>query len=140
MFMIELNDTGWRYWLVTAALLTYGVVANPIGFLLAIGLTLVHLLHFIINKRSVTAFPIQVRFWYLSLLLLAQVEGLSWIYWIPAIGTWAQVLFGYCAMARFVSLLPWNSSERFSIAQVCRTFLARPVNGSIKQKVSADNN
>ncbi|MCL1051484.1 hypothetical protein L2755_17885 [Shewanella abyssi] len=137
MFMIELNSTGWRYWLVTAALLTYGVVADPIGFVLAIALTLVHLLHFVIMKRSVTAFPIQVRFWYLSLLLLAQVEGLGWIYWIPAIGTWAQVLFGYCAMARFVSLLPWNSSERFSFSLVSRTFLARPVKGSIKQNIAA---
>jgi len=41
-------------------------------------------------------------------------------------------------MARFVSLLPWNSSEPFSFAQVCRTFLARPVKGSIKQKVAAE--
>ncbi|QQX81136.1 hypothetical protein JK628_04490 [Shewanella sp. KX20019] len=137
MFMIELNGTGWRYWLVTAALLTYGVVVDPIGFVLAIALTLVHLLHFVIMKRSVTAFPIQVRFWYLSLLLLAQVEGLGWIYWIPAIGTWAQVLFGYCAMARFVSLLPWNSCERFSFSLVSRTILARPVKGSIKQNIVA---
>ncbi|WP_394146722.1 hypothetical protein [Shewanella atlantica] len=138
MFMIELNDTGWRYWLLTAALLTYGVAADPIGFTLAIGLTLVHLLHFIVSKRSITAFPIQVRVWYLSLLLLAQVDGLNWIYWIPAIGTWAQVLFGYCAMARFVSLLPWNSSERFSLNLILRTFVARPVKGSIKQKVVAE--
>ena len=139
MFMIELNDTGWRYWLVTAALLTYGVMVDPLGYMLAIGLTVVHLLHFIMTKRSVTAFPIQVRFWYLSLLLLAQIEGLQWIYWIPTIGTWAQVLLGYCAMARFVSLLPWNSCERFSFARVTRTFLARPVKGSIKQNVSAEN-
>ncbi|WP_447028017.1 hypothetical protein [Vibrio parahaemolyticus] len=139
MFMIELNDTGWRYWLITGVLLSYGVVADPMGFVFAIGLTVVHLLHFIISKRSVTAFPIQVRFWYLSLLLLAQIEGLGWIYWIPAIGTWAQILFGYCAMARLVSLLPWNSNERFSIALIRRTLLARPVKGSIKQKVAADS-
>ena len=139
MFMIELNDTGWRYWLITGVLLSYGVVADPMGFVFAIGLTVVHLLHFIISKRSVTAFPIQVRFWYLSLLLLAQIEGLGWIYWIPAIGTWAQILFGYCAMARLVSLLPWNSNERFSIALIRRTMLACPVKGSIKQKVAADS-
>ena len=139
MFMIELNDTGWRYWLITATLLSYGVVADPIGFALATGLTIVHLFHFVISKRSISAFPIQVRFWYLSLLLLAQIEGLSWVYWIPAIGTWAQVLFGYCGMARLVSLLPWNSNERFSIALISRTLLARPVKGSIKQKVAADS-
>ncbi|NAZ93449.1 hypothetical protein [Vibrio toranzoniae] len=134
MFMIELNDTGWRYWLITAVALTYGLLVDTLGFEFAIGLTIIHLFHFIISKRSMTAFPIQVRFWYLLLLLLAQVEGLSGIYWIPMIGTWAQVLFGYCAMARFVSLLPWNNNEPFSIYLICRTFLTRPVKGSIHHK------
>ncbi len=37
MFMIEYKDIGWWYWLVTAGLLTYGVLGEPIGFMLAIG-------------------------------------------------------------------------------------------------------
>ncbi|MGB0749005.1 MAG: hypothetical protein ACPGO3_09690 [Magnetospiraceae bacterium] len=131
--MIDYRDFSWWYWLVTACLLTTGVAGYPQAFLWAMGLTVVQLVHFSIRGGSLTSFPVQVRFWYLMLLLLAYPEPLRVIYWLPTIGTWAQLLFGYCAMARFVSLHPWNKKEPFSGKLVLRTFLARPVRGNILQ-------
>ncbi|MCW8931298.1 MAG: hypothetical protein OQL19_13795 [Gammaproteobacteria bacterium] len=135
--MIEYNDIGWRYWLVTAVLLTVGVLGEPIGFVLAISLTVIQLIHFIYKEHSITSFPIQVRIWYLMLLLVALPEPMQLIFWIPCIGTWAQVIFGYCTMARFVSLFPWNRTELFSLELLIKTFFSRPVKGSIKQGFSA---
>jgi len=137
MFMIEYKSIGWWYWLVTAGLLTYGVTENPIGFMLAIGLTVFQLIHFVIREHGITAFPVQVRFWYLMLLIVALPEPLHLIYWIPTIGTWAQIIFGYCTMARLVSLLPSNRSEPFSYALLKKTFFSRPVRGNIKQGFAA---
>jgi len=137
MFMIEYKDIGWWYWLVTAGFLTYGVSGNSIGFVLAIGLTVFQLIHFIIGERSVTTFPIQVRFWYLMLLLVAFIEPLQLLYWIPCVGTWAQIIFGYCAMARIVSLLPWNRDKPFSMSLLVDTFFTRPVRGSVQQGFAA---
>ncbi len=133
MFMIEYKDIGWWYWLVTACMLSAGVAGYPNGFALAIGLTMFQLLHFMLRERSITAFPVQVRFWYLLLLLVALPQPLQVIYWIPTIGTWAQLIFGYCTMARCVSLFPWNRDQRFSVALLKRTFLSRPVRGNILQ-------
>lgn len=133
MFMIEYKDIGWWYWLVTAGLLTYGVSGNSIGFMLAIGLTLFQLVHYIILEKGIRTFPIQVRFWYLMLLIVALPEPMQLIYWIPTIGTWAQILFGYCTMARCVSLFPWNRSKPFSLALLQETFFSRPVRGNIQQ-------
>lgn len=135
--MIEYKDTGWWYWLFTAVLLTYGLTVDSTGFMLAIGLTLFQLIHFALRERSVTAFPVQVRFWYLVLLIIALPQPLHLIYWIPAIGTWAQIIFGYCTMARLVSLFPWNRSNQFSLALLKKTFISRPVRGSIKQGSTA---
>ncbi len=70
MFMIDYKELSWWYWLVTACLLTAGVAGYQIGFILAIGLTVFQLMHFMIREHSITAFPVQVRFWYLMLLLL----------------------------------------------------------------------
>jgi hypothetical protein len=137
MLMIEYKDVGWWYWLVTAGLLTFGISGNPAGFLLAIALTSIQLVHFVSRERSSTAFPVQVRFWYLVLLLVAWQEPLQWIFWIPVIGTWAQIIFGYCTMARCVSLLPWNRGEELSLGLIKKTFFSRPVRGSIKQGFSA---
>ncbi|MEJ2180714.1 MAG: hypothetical protein P8Y28_09830 [Gammaproteobacteria bacterium] len=137
MFMIEYKDAGWWYWLITAALLTFGVFGNHAGFVLAIGFTAFQLFHFVIREGGITRFPVQVRFWYLSLLIVSLPEQLQLLYWIPMIGTWAQVIFGYCTMARLVSLFPRNRATPFSLALVKKTFLSRPVRGSIQQEFAA---
>lgn len=131
MLMMEYHSRSWWYWLATVCLLTVGVSGWPTAFLLAIGLTVVQLLDFGVRERRVTAFPLQVRFAYLLLLLVALPPSLQWLYWVPLIGTWAQVLFGYCTMARMLSLLPWNREEKFSVELVKRTFLSAPVRGNI---------
>ena len=133
MFMIEYKDIGWWYWLVTASLLTYGIMGESIGFMVAIGITIFQLIHFSIREKSITAFPVQVRFWYLMLLIVALPKQLQLIYWIPTIGTWAQLIFGYCTMARCVSLLPWNRSVPFSTTLLQKTFFSRPVRGNVQQ-------
>lgn len=114
-------------------LLGAGVLGYPVGFLLAIGLTVVQLVHFAVHENGITAFPVQVRLFYLIVLLVALAEPLRVLYWLATIGTWALVIFGYCASARTVSLLPWNKSEPFSGELLLRTFLSRPVRGSIMQ-------
>lgn len=133
MFMIEYRSVSWWYWLVTVGFLTAGLFGYTQAFGWAIALTIVQFFHFTAREGSVTAFPVQVRLGYLLLLLIALPAPLQWIYWIPTIGTWAQVLFGYCTMARFVSLMPWNRKEPFSVNLVKRTFLAPPVRGNILQ-------
>ncbi len=133
MFMIDYKRLSWWYWLVTACLLTAGVAGYPSGFTLAIVLTVFQLIHFTIREHKVTAFPVQVRFWYLMLLVVAFPEPLRIIYWVPTIGTWAQLIFGYCAMARCVSLLPWNRQESLSVDLLARTYFSRPVRGNIMQ-------
>jgi hypothetical protein len=139
MFMIDYKDLSWWYWLVTACLLTAGVAGYPAGFLLAIGLTVFQLVHFAIREKSLNAFPVQVRFWYLVLLLVALPGPLQLIFWIPTIGTWAQIIFGYCTMARCVSLFPWNRSEPFTLDLLQRTFFSRPVRGNILQGLPRAN-
>jgi len=139
MFMFEYKDIGWWYWLVTAVLLSLGIMGNPDGFLLAMGLTVFQLGHFYINEKSIGAFSVQVRFWYLILLIVSWFEPFQLLYWVPTIGTWAQIIFGYCAMARIVSLFPWNKEEKFSMNLLYKTFLSRPVRGSVKQGFTAES-
>jgi len=133
MLMLEIRETAWWYWLVTAGLLSYGVLVDPLGLFLAVGLTVINLAHFAVLAERVTDFPVQVRFFYLLLLLVSLPESMRWLFWIPMIGTWAQVLVGYCAMARLVSLFPWNRRERLSGRLLWRTFISLPVRGSVAE-------
>lgn len=133
MLMLEYRASSWWYWLATVVCLTAGVAGRPAGFLLAVGLTALQAVHFGVRERSLAAFPVQVRLAYLLLLLVALPPQHHWIYWIPTIGTWAQVLLGYCMMARMVSLLPWNREEPLSFDLLKRTFLSPRVRGNVLQ-------
>lgn len=133
MFMLDYRDLSWRYWLVTVSLLSAGMTGWSAGFHLAIALTLLQLVHFTLREGSLTAFPVQVRIAYLLLLLLALPENHQALYWLPTLGTWARVIFGYCTLARTVSLLPWNRREALSLALLKRTYISAPVRGSIMQ-------
>jgi hypothetical protein len=130
---LEFKKLAWWVWLATGYLLTAGIFGWALGFPLAIGLTLLQLVCFIAMKRSLTAFPVQVRLAYLLLLLIALPAPLRFIYWLAAVGTWALVLFAYCPMARTLSLMPWNRKEPFSFALLKRTVLKAPTTGSFVQ-------
>lgn len=132
MLMLEYKKDSWWFWLVTAIFLSFGVLGAPIFYKVAITLTIIQTVYFSIKLRSIRSFPIQVRVCYLSLLVVSQPKMLQWLYWVPTIGTWAQVLFGYCLMARIVSMFPWNREKEFSFRYLKNTLFSPPVRGSIK--------
>jgi hypothetical protein len=133
MRMILYRDISWWYWAVTAVLLIVGLAGWFEAFYLAAALSVVQVVHFRLREGSFAAFPVQVRLAYAAILILALWKPMNWLFWIPAIGTPAQVLFGYCALARCLSLLPWNRREPLSWHLVWRTFVSRPVKGNILQ-------
>jgi len=131
--MIEIDEISWWYWAATSVLLIAGLAGHYEAFYLATALSGLQIAHFRLREDSFAAFPVQVRIAYTGLLLLALWPPLGWVFWIPAIGTPAQVLFGYCTLARCLSLLPWNRREFLSWRLVWRTFTAPPVKGNILQ-------
>jgi hypothetical protein len=131
--MINWRDVSWWYWAAEAGLLIAGLAWRFEAFYAAAALAVVQVVHFGLREKSLTAFPVQVRIAYAGLLLIALWGPMNWLFWVPAIGTPAQVLFGYCLLARTLSLLPWNKTEPYSWALTRRTFFSRPVRGNILQ-------
>jgi hypothetical protein len=136
--MLMPRSVAWWYWLLSAAMLTSGVAGWHWGYCLAGTLTMVQIVHFLILERSLMAFPVQVRVGYLAILLLGIWEPMRWIYWVPMAGTWAVVLFGYCPLARLLSLMPWNRARPLSIRLVWQTITAQPLRGNVLQGLPAD--
>lgn len=131
--MFQYRHVSWWYWLATVPLLIVGLTGRNEAFYYVMALTVVQWIHFALRDRSLVSFPVQVRMGYLGLLLLGQWDPFYFIYYIQLIGTSAMVLFGYCPLARFLSLMPWNRSEPFSLSLVKRTILSPPTRGSILQ-------
>jgi len=124
------SEISWWYWRVSAALLTYGVFWNPMGFCFAGILGIVHVAHFIWIERSLTAFAVQVRLAYLAILILAAWEPLRFLYVAPFIGTWALVLYGYCFLARVLAMMPWNRNTALTADRFWTILTAPPQQGS----------
>jgi hypothetical protein len=137
--MTNPRDISWWYWAATVPLLGFGLAGYAAGFHAAVILTGIQLIHFYLREDDVLAFPVQVRAAYLGLLILAQWVPFYWVYWLQFIGTSAMVLFGYCLLARFLSLFPWNRNEPFSLKLVLKTFFSAPVAGNILQGLPATN-
>ncbi len=135
MFMMDYRDIGWWYWLATGLLLTVAIAGTPIGFDTAIGLAIalsvIQIVHYYLREGSVTAFPVQLRIAVLLLILAAYFDPTRLVVWVPFIGALVRVLFGYCMMARMISLLPWNRSASFSVALLRNTLLSPPTRGNI---------
>ena len=66
-----------------------------------------------------------------QLLLLGLWEPLQFIHLVQLTGTAAMVLFGYCPLARAMSLLPWNRHEPLSAALIWRTIAELPRIGAV---------
>jgi hypothetical protein len=125
-FYILADDWTWWAWTVTAILLLIGLLGHPGAFVVAMAITGLQALVMLIREKSVSAFPVQLRIAYLMLLGICLIPQMRWHYWLPTIGTFALVIFGYCLLARVLSLLPWNRQEPLSADLLRRTFLARP--------------
>ncbi|MDH5649307.1 MAG: hypothetical protein OEY67_06590 [Gammaproteobacteria bacterium] len=122
----------WWYWLATIPLLAMGVAGQVEAIYLAMVLTVIQFVHYRIADEKIS-FRVQVRAYYLGLLVMGLWAPLFWIHWVQLIGTTAMVLFGYCTLARLSSLLPWNRTAVLNWDLVKRTFFSAPVRGNILQ-------
>ena len=132
------HEPSWWVWLVTALLLAVGLAGEPAGFAAAIGVSLLQTgYHFVRAQQSWKPFPVQIRVGYTALLVAGLLPFLHWLNWLPAVGTTAFLLFGYCPMARLLSLVAWNRAEPLSFDLLRRTFLTPPMMGNPRHGLPA---
>ena len=120
-FYILLDDWTWWAWALTAILLTIGLLGQTDAYVAAMVLTVVQGIVMVIREKSMFVFAVELPVAYPLLLFLCFVPGMRWLYWLPMVGTFTLVIFGYCLMARMLSLLPWNQQEALSANLIRRT-------------------
>jgi hypothetical protein len=120
------KEPTWWTWLGTVALLATGLAGFPAGFAAAIVLLSAQTWFFWRKSGSVRTINVQIRASYTLLLVLSYVPQLRWFYWLIAVGTGALLVFGYCFVARTLSLLSWNRVEPLSLDLLRRTYLNVP--------------
>jgi hypothetical protein len=123
----------WWAWLATAISIALGLTGYEAGFYAAIALSALQIVWLAIVERSVWTLPVQVRIAYTACLVVYEVLAFRGGYWFTAVGTTAFLVFGYCLLARMLSLMPWNLREPVTVPLVRRTFLTPPTLGNVHQ-------
>ncbi|MBC8096079.1 MAG: hypothetical protein H7Y43_09720 [Akkermansiaceae bacterium] len=123
---IKPDDWTWWAWAITTALLIAGLSGFSLAFIAAMVVTAGQGFILLVRDRKPAAFSVQLRAAYLLLLLICYPPPMRWLYWLPTVGTFALIVFGYCLLARVLSLLPWNSREPYTIDRFRRTFFSAP--------------
>lgn len=95
-------------WAVTAPLLAASLAGVSGALGAALGLCAVSTLYYGMTLQSLRPYRVQVRLGFMTVAGLALLPELHRVLWIPLVGTTAQVLVGYCPMARLLDLMPWN--------------------------------
>jgi hypothetical protein len=136
-FFLMPKEPTWWVWLVTALLLAVGLAGVEAALFAAIGLSAAQSVWMWSRYRSFQPYPVQIRVAYTAFLLSYLPAAFRWMYWIPMLGTFALVLFGYCLMARLLSLAPWNRREDLTANLLHRTFCTAPVVGRAEHGLPA---
>ena len=129
--MLPKQDLAWWYWLATIPFLSIGIMGETNGLFIVALITLLQTGHFYIRDACKFSFPFQVRFGFLCWFCCGLLPYMEWMLWVQLMGTSLSVLFDYCAMARLMTLAPWNRAQPLNLRLVVRTFISRPVRGSI---------
>ena len=129
--MLAGKSIGWWYWLATAVLLTAYLVGLPGTGEVAVALLAVQVAHFRWREGSFGAFPVQVRVAYLAIFIVGIAPNMLVLHWIQTIGVWAEVLVGYCLLARMLALLPWNRAVPLTLGVLRFVLFSPPGRGSV---------
>ena len=113
-------------WAVTAPLLAAHLAGARGALGAVLVLCAVSIGYYAIRLGGVSPARVQVRLGFFSFVALGTLPGIGWILWLPLCGTTAQVLFGYCPMARILQLMPWNRAARAGWREVCEVVLRPP--------------
>jgi hypothetical protein len=124
------------YWLATFALLAGYFGGWHPGLEWAMVLTAAQGVQLTLTRRGFRALDVQVRWFYVGLLLLGTMPGMRWLHPLLFAGLMARLATEYCLAARLLVLLPWNRSVPFSAALVQWVLLSAPAPGSITARLA----
>jgi hypothetical protein len=82
-------------------------------------------------------FPAQLRIAYAIWVAIGTfVPYMSWMMWVTLFGLAANLLVGWCPLARMMYLLPWNRQQKLTGTVFLKTFFSKPRPGRFKVSTS----
>ncbi len=113
---INTADFRWWFWAITLVFIVLALVGWTPGYYAVIGISAVQALYFVIQEKSLIAFPVQTRIVYFGLTLFGLwPEGRFVAYVLLLLGTVMVTFFDRCSIARVLKHMPWNRGRELRL-------------------------
>lgn len=110
--VIHPESVEWWFWPVIFVFMLSGMIGWPQGFYVAIMISAIQSIYFIIKNRSLRAFPAQIRFVYFLFTIIGILDPTRIWYGLMAVSTFMVAFFDKCLLARMLILMPWNKDVK----------------------------
>jgi hypothetical protein len=124
--MKRFRDADTWYWALIALLLGGALSGCPLGLVPVLAVSLVQTLHALLRHGRPHAFAVQVRVSFLMLVLAGFWMPLGLMHVMQMLAVLALLVFDYCPLARFLSLMPWNRPSRPGLRDVAEALFKPP--------------
>lgn len=113
---IDAANIRWWFWAVTLVFIVAAIAGWAPGYYIAMCISAVHVLFFLVQERSVTSFPTQIRLVYFAMTLFAFWPGVRFVVFIILLlGTIMVTFFGRCSIALVLKHMPWNQGRELRL-------------------------
>jgi len=106
---IYASDIRWWFWAITLVFIIAAVTGWTPAYLVVIIISAAQLIFFLVQEKSLSAFPVQIRVVYFAFTLFGfWPEVRLIIYILLLLGTVMVTFFGRCSIALVLKHMPWN--------------------------------
>ena len=116
-FQIKPDDIRWWFWFVTLGFMIAALFGWIPGYYVVIGISALQVVFFLIQEKSISAYPVQIRIVYFAFTLFGLWSGLPRLIMIGllTLGTIMVTFFGRCIIAQGLKLMPWNKNRAIKL-------------------------
>ena len=110
------SDIRWWFWLVTLIFIIAALLGWSPAYYIVIAISLIQVIFFLVQEKSLSAYPVQIRIVYFLLTLFGLWPGVNfWIYLLLLLGTIMVTFFGRCFIAQILKWMPWNKNRQIQL-------------------------
>jgi hypothetical protein len=113
---INARDIRWWFWLVTLVFIIAALSGWTPAYYIVMAISAVQVIFFLVQEKSLSAYPVQIRIVYFAWTLLGLWPGgRLYFYILLLLGTIMVTFFGRCVIALGLKSMPWNKTRQIKL-------------------------
>lgn len=111
-FAINPKDIRWWFWFITLLFIIAALLGWTPGYAIVILISAFQVVFSLVQEKSITAYPVQIRIVYFLFTLFGLWPGVGFaIFLLLLLGTIMVTFFNRCVIGLGLKAMPWNKTR-----------------------------